>query len=281
MFRLRYLKDKFFIISVGSLSILIIAPFIHIILVIFYRGLSVLISRGPLFLLEPPPSPLSRELGGIGPAFIGSLYITLISLPITVALSLFTAILENEFPRNPFSRAVDLLSRSLASVPTILVSMVVYTTLVVPMKRFSALAGAVALVIVSIPFAYTSFSTAIRSVPRTYREAAYSIGMNRWKTVFLVFIPIAKRGLVASVLIAFARACGETAALFFTIGRNRSRIDLNIMSPSDSIPLLIFDFITSPFKIFHEVAWGATLVLFIMYLAVFIAVKSFVKEVKL
>lgn len=281
MFKWRDVRDKLFIVVIIILSGLALSPLIHMIFTIFVNGVQVLMRAGIRFFTDMPPTPLSKELGGIAPSIVGSILVTLTSLPITIVLALSAAILSTEFPENPVSRIVDVLSRSFASIPTIVVSMIVYAIVVIPMRRFSAIAGAVALSLISLPYAYTSFSSALRSVPHTYREAAYSIGMNRFQAIARVFIPIARRAIAVGILMTFARAMGETAALIFTVGRYRTGVSLDITASTDVIPLLIFDFITTPFKVFHDVAWGATFVLFIVYLFIFVAVKLAVKEVKL
>ncbi|MCS7111502.1 MAG: ABC transporter permease subunit [Ignisphaera sp.] len=281
MSRWRYLKDRIFVGAVLLTSILTLAPLFHMIATIVVNGAQVLAIYGLRFFTETPPPPISGAGGGIAPALVGSILVTLLSLPLSVSLALLAAILSTEFPRNPISRLADTFSRSFASIPTIIVSMVVYTVVVVPMGSFSALAGAVALSLISLPYAYTAFSTALRSIPHTYREAAYAVGMNRLQTVARVFIPIVKRAVVVGILITFARAMGETAALLFTAGRYRAGVSLDIRAATDAVPLMIFDFITTPFKVYHEIAWGATLVLLLIYLAIFIAVKTAVREVRL
>ncbi|MEM0048669.1 MAG: ABC transporter permease subunit [Ignisphaera sp.] len=187
----------------------------------------------------------------------------------------------NEFPRNPLSIAVDVVAKSLASIPTIAVSMVVYLLIVVPMRTFSTLAGAVALTIVSLPYAYTYFSTYLRSVPEIYREAAYSIAMSRWETIIRIFLPIIRRGFLVAVLMTMARILGETAALLFTVGRYRIGVSTSILGPTDALPLLIFDYILTPYRNFQEIAWGAAALLLLAYLIIFIATKLAVREVKL
>lgn len=281
MYSSRRIKDRLFIAFIASISILSLVPLFHIVVTIAVNGVQVIAKAGLRFFTDTPPAPLSRDVGGIAPALFGSFYITLVSLPITVALALLASILSTEFPSNIISRAVDVLSRSLASVPTIVVSMVVYTTVVVPMRGFSALAGVIALSLISLPYAYTAFSTALRSVPQIYREAAYSIGMNRWRTVGRILLPVSRRIIATGILMVFARAMGETAALLFTVGRYRMGVNIDIRAPTDAIPLLIFDFITTPFKSYHEIAWGAALVLLATYLAIFVSVKIAVKEVRL
>lgn len=281
MRRLRYIKDRVFAAAVVAASLLFLIPLFHMVAVIIVNGLPTLLKAGVGFFTDAPPPPLSGEIGGIAPALVGSFLVTTLSLLISIPLALCAAILSSEFPNSHVARAVDVLSRSFASIPTIVVSMVVYATIVVPIGSFSVLAGAIALSLVSLPYAYTSFSTSLKAVPRIYREAAYSIGMNRWKTVFKVLVPIARKAIVVGVLVTFARAMGETAALLFTAGRYRAGVTLNITSPTDAIPLLIFDYMLTPFKLYHEIAWGATLVLLIMYILVFAAVKTAVKEVRL
>lgn len=281
MYKWRDLKDKLFVASIILAAFTALTPLFHLIVVVVSNGLRVLASAGASFFTDIPPTPLSATLGGIAPALVGSFTIVAISLPITVLIGLLSAVLAEEFPGNVLSRAVDMLSRSMACLPTIMVSMVVYVTVVVPMRQFSALAGSIALSLISLPYAYTSFSSALRSVPSTYREAAYAIGMNRWRTVFSVLVRIARRGVVAGILLSLARAMGETAALLFTVGRYRAGVRLDLFSPTDALPLLIFDFITSPFRVYQELAWGASLVLLVVYILTFIVAKFVVREVKL
>ncbi|MEL9939692.1 MAG: ABC transporter permease subunit [Ignisphaera sp.] len=281
MYKWRKLKDRIFFAVILILSIIAITPVIHLIVVTLANGLSVIIRAGPSFFTSIPPAPTSKDVGGIAPSLVGSLMLTALALPITIVIALFSSIMVNEFPRNPLSIAVDVVAKSLASIPTIAVSMVVYLLVVVPMGTFSTLAGVVALTIVSLPYAYTYFSTYLRSIPETYREAAYSIAMSRWKTVTRVFLPIIRRGVLVTVLMTMARILGETAALLFTVGRYRIGVSTSILGPTDALPLLIFDYILTPYRNFQEIAWGAAALLLIAYLIIFIATKLAVRGVKL
>jgi phosphate transport system permease protein len=277
----RKIREKLFTFTIILLSLLAIAPIIHMIIVVSINGIVTVVKAGTSFFTGLPPTPLSQEIGGIAPSIIGTLLMTAISLPITITLATFAAILTTEFPKNPISVAIDAIAKSLASIPTIAVSMIVYTVVVVPMKGFSALAGALALTIVALPYAYTYLSTALRSVPAVYREAALSVAMSRWGTVIRVLIPIARNGIAIGVLMTMARIMGETAALLFTAGRFRNSVSITPSKPVDAVPLLIFDYILSPYDIWHQVAWGATVLLLLAYIAIFFAVKLIVKEVKL
>jgi len=245
------------------------------------NGFNVVSQSGLRFLFDLPPTPLSEEIGGIGPSLVGTSLLTALSLSITVTLGLFSAILTTEFPKNPFSLLVDTVAKSLASIPTIAVSMIVFNLVVVPLRKFSALAGSIALIIVGLPYAYSYFSTMLRSVPSTYKEAGFSIAMSRWSMVVKVLMPIAKKGIIVGVLMTLVRIMGETAALLFTAGRLRTSVNLSLTAPVDAIPLLIFDYMLPPFETWHKVAWGAALILLLIYMVVFFTIKFLVREVKL
>ncbi|MEM4756455.1 MAG: ABC transporter permease subunit [Desulfurococcaceae archaeon] len=281
MYRWRRIKDKLFFMFIIALSLIAIMPLIHIIIVTLGNGIPVILRAGVDFFTKTPPTPLSRDIGGIAPSLVGSTIMTLIATPLTILLALFSAIMSTEFPRNPLSMAVDVIAKSLASIPTIVVSMVVYLVVVIPMGRFSMIAGAIALTIIALPYAYTYISTYLRSIPATYREAAYAIAMSRWRTVFNVFIPIIRRGLAIGVLMTVARIMGETAALLFVTGRYRIGVSLSPLDPTDAIPLLIFDYMLTPYKVFQDISWAAAALLLVSYLVIFISTKFLVKEVKL
>jgi phosphate transport system permease protein len=286
------MRERLFKITVFGVAILALTPLFHLIIVVFINGLPTILEAGLEFFVDLPPTPLSRELGGIAPSLVGTFLMTMISLPITIVLGLFTAILVTEFPKSRLSILVDTVAKSLSSVPTIAVSMAMFSLVVVlvntipELRAFlnpagSALTGSLALVIIALPISYTYFSTFLRSVPATYKEAAYSIGMSRWAVIIRVVIPVVKKSILVAVLMTMARIMGETAALLFTAGRYRNGLPASIISPVDAIPLLIFDYILSPFEVWHRVAWGATLILLLFYMLIFFVVKVVVKEVKL
>lgn len=292
MYSWRRMRERLFKITVFGVAVLALTPLFHLIIVVFINGLPTILEAGLEFFVDLPPTPLSRGLGGIAPSLVGTFLMTMISLPITIVLGLFTAILVTEFPKSRFSILVDTVAKSLSSVPTIAVSMAMFSLVVVLVNTIpelgtflnpagSALTGSLALVIIALPFSYTYFSTFLRSVPATYKEAAYSIGMSRWAVIVRVVIPVVKKSILVAVLMTMARIMGETAALLFTAGRYRNGVPASIISPVDAIPLLIFDYILSPFEVWRKVAWGATLILLLFYMLIFFVVKVVVKEVKL
>jgi len=279
--RIRVIKDRLFTFYVVITSALALIPSLHLISVIILRGVEVLSEAGIKFLVDLPPTPLSTQVGGIAPSLLGTFMLTAIALPTTTLIAIFAAVMNNEFPNNPISRILDVTLRSFASIPTIVVSMTVYLLVVIPMGGYSAIASSIALAIIALPYAYTIISAALGQVPHTYREAAYALGMSRWMMIYKVIIPIARRMLAGGILITMARIMGETAALIFTAGRFRTGLTLSPNQPVDAIPLLIFDYALTPYPVMHKVAWGAALILLLIYLITFLSLKVLVKEVKL
>lgn len=280
MVDVREIKERIFVITSIALGLIAVLPILHIILSVFLNGLPVLMSRGLSFLIEPPPPP-GRGIGGIGPSLVGTFMLALISSLIGVPLSFASALFAVEFPENPIARGVRTLSKALLQIPSILVGMLIYTLLVVPMGKFSMLAGSLALAIMMIPYVTTYVEEALESVPKTYREAGYALGFKRTQVVFKVSVSIARRGILTGILIGFAKVTGETAPLLFTVGKQRQSISLNPLDYSDSISLLIFDFVQTPYNNWHSVAWGAALVLTLIFLAIFLISRSLTRRVVL
>lgn len=280
MVSIREFKEKAFIAISTSLAVLAVLPIFHILFSVVYRGLPIVLEVGTSFLTEAPPPP-GRGVGGIGPSLVGTFMLSLMSSLIGVPLSFASALFSVEFPENLISRGVRALSKALLQIPSILVGMLVYTLVVVPMGSFSMLAGSLALAIMMIPYVTTYVEEALESVPKTYREAGYSLGFSRTQVVFKVSVSIAKRGILTGVLMGFAKVTGETAPLLFTVGKQRREIPLNPLGYSDSVSLLIFDFVQTPYANWREMAWGAALVLTSVFLTIFLISRSFARRIVL
>ncbi len=277
----RLIVDRAFSIIIVLSAMVALLPVFHIIGSIIMHGGSTLVKAGPSFLIEKPPSPLSNDVGGIGPPLLGTTILMLLTTIIGFPLAFLTAVMAVEYPRSIIARGTGLLIRSFIEVPTILISILIYTLLVVPMASFSVIAGAIALGIVSLPYMYTHIENALSSIPKSIREGAYGIGLTKMKALIHVFFGVAKRGIMAGLLIGLAKASGETAPLLFTVGGGRSSYFMGVDKPIDAIPLLIYDFVQTPYKLYHDVAWGAALILLAIYLGVFFSIRLIVKEVEL
>ncbi len=274
----REIKEKIFLAVVVILSLAAVLPVFHVFLSVIWNGLGVIMKAGPRFLLDVPPAP-NAGLGGIAPSLAGTLLLAVLSSLLGIPLSLFAAVFAVEFPDNPLAKGVRVLSKALLEIPSVVVGMLVYAILVVPMGRFSMLAGALALAIMMIPYVTTYVEQALEGVPFTYREAGFALGLSRPKVVFDIMVGIARRGILTGMLIGFAKVLGETAPLLFTLGRDRYNIPLGPLDYGDSISLLIFDYAQTPYANMHQVAWGAALVLTLMFLAVFLISRRFTEEV--
>ncbi len=278
MLEWRDLKEKVFLAMVVMLSIAAILPVFHVFLSIIWNGASVLASAGIRFLTDVPPPPKSG-LGGIAPSLAGTLYLAFLSSLIGIPLSFFAAVFAVEFPDNLIARGVRILSKALLEIPSVVVGMLIYVVLVLPTHSFSILAGSLALAIIMIPYVTTYVEQALEGVPFTYREAGFALGLSRPKVVFKILAGIARRGILTGLLIGFAKVMGETAPLLFTLGRDRLSLPLSPFDYGDSISLLIFDFAQTPYRNFHQIAWGAAFVLMLIFLAIFLISRRYTKEV--
>lgn len=281
MVDLRDIKERAFMFVAIISGLIAILPIVHIILSVLERGLPVILASGFGFLTDPPPPPGSGSIGGIGPSLVGTFMLTLMSSLIGVPLSFASALFAVEFPENPIARGVRSLSKALLQIPSVLVGMLMYTLVVVPMGRFSMLAGSLALAVMMIPYVTTYVEEALENVPKTYREAGYALGFKRTQVVFKISVGIAKRGIMTGILIGLAKVTGETAPLIFTVGKQRQSISLNPLDYSDSVSLLIFDFVQTPYRNWHSLAWGAALVLTLVFLTIFLISRSLAKRVVL
>lgn len=165
--------------------------------------------------------------------------------------------------------------------PTILVGVFVMQVVAVPMGTYSALAGALALAIILTPYVAVYTHEALREIPSTYREAGFSLGLTRAKVVFRILAPMAKRGILTGVLIGMAKVTGETAPLLFTAGGLYESYPTSITKPVGAVPLLIYQLVQSPNPADHATAWGASLVLLLIFLGIFIPIRLSLKEVRL
>ncbi len=274
----RDLKEKIFLAGAVLLSLLAVLPVFHVLLSVIWNGLGVLMEAGPSFLTGVPPPP-NGGLGGIAPSLAGTLLLAVLSSLLGIPLSLFAAIFAVEFPDNPLAKGVRVLSKALLEIPSVVVGMLIYAVVVVPMGRFSMLAGSLALAIMMIPYVTTYVEQALEGVPFTYREAGFALGLSRPRVVFDILVGIARRGILTGILIGFAKVLGETAPLLFTLGRDRYNVPLGPLDYGDSISLLIFDYAQTPYANMHRVAWGAALVLTALFLIIFLVSRRLTEEV--
>jgi phosphate transport system permease protein len=209
------------------------------------------------------PKPVGETGGGMANAIAGSGILLglggLIGLPVGILAGIYLA----EYGNNPFGVAVRFLSDVLSGVPSIVVGVVAYILVVLPMKHFSALAGGVALGLLMIPLVTRTTEEMMRLVPGSYREAALALGVQRWKATVRIILPSALKGITTGILLALARAAGETAPLLFTALGNRFW-STSVLQPIASLPVFVYDYAKAPFDDWNRQAWAAALVLIML-----------------
>lgn len=278
---LRKYKNYLMQLLMISVSIIAVVPVFSIFYVAVSEGSKTLLETGLGFITDLPPTPLSTKVGGVAPALVGSFLATLLAIAISGPVAFLVAFLVTEFPNTILSKISEVVIRSFSGVPSIIVSMFVYSVVVISMGTQSLLAGSIALSIVTLPYAYVYLASALRSVPETIREAAMSLGMSRLKALRHVYVGVSKRYILTGILISYIRAFGDTAPLLFTIGFLMNSVFAGFLRPSNALPVLIFVYALSPYEIFHRVAWGATLLLLIIYLILFFISRKLLRGVKL
>jgi phosphate transport system permease protein len=261
--RSRQIKaDVVVVLAVVATGIALV-PLVSVFYFLIREGAGVL---GPAFLVEDPPGDLSAVGGGVRNAITGTLEMTALATLIATPLGILIAIFDTEVGGR-LAAGTRFLVDVMASLPSIVVGIFVYSLVVVAQGHFSGFAGSVALAVIMLPVIAISTEEMLRLVPRPIREGARALGLSRWRTYLSVFIPTALSGIFTGLLLATSRAIGETAPLLFTaLGNNFFTADMN--EPMQGLPLLIYrNALNSAFPAARARAMGAALVLVFIVLA--------------
>ncbi|OLD67103.1 MAG: phosphate ABC transporter, permease protein PstA [Ignavibacteria bacterium 13_1_40CM_2_61_4] len=225
------------------------------------------LSRLSIAFFTRMPTPVGEAGGGMANAIVGTLMVVgtgaIIAVPVGIAAGLYLA----EFGRNRFAGLVRYTADLLSGVPSIVVGVAAYGLVVVPMGRFSALAGGVALAILMLPTIIRSTEEMVHLVPQSYRHAALALGAPRWKVIQQVVLPAARAGIVTASMLAVARAAGETAPLLFTALGNRFW-SVKLDQPIATLPVFIFDYARAPYDDWNRQAWTGALVLVLLVMLI-------------
>jgi phosphate transport system permease protein len=223
--------------------------------------------------MTPPPG----SAGGLLNAIYGSAVMTLLGILMGSPIGMLAGTYLSEYGRTSrLSMLIRFINDILLSAPSIIIGLFVYEIIVVRMKHFSALAGAVALAIIAIPVIVRTTEDMLTLVPQGVRDASIALGAQRWRTTFNILYPAAKSGLLTGVLLAVARISGETAPLLFTALNNQfwSR-DLN--APMANLPVTIYQFAQSPYDDWQQLAWSGALVITVVILALNILARATIR----
>jgi len=210
----------------------------------------------------PPPG----EDGGLLNAIFGSVVMTGIAIVVATPIGLLAGTYLSEYSRGHWiGEAAKFINDILLSAPSIIIGLFVYTVLVVPFGHFSAWAGAASLGLIALPVINRTTQDMLGLVPNSLREAAAALGTPRWKTMLSVIYRAALSGILTGVLLAIARVTGETAPLLFT-ALNNQFFSSNLGAPMANLPVVIFQFATSPYDDWQKLAWGGALLITIAIL---------------
>jgi phosphate transport system permease protein len=253
--------------------ILVLLPLGAIFVYLIYKGIG---SINWAFLTQTP-KPVGEPGGGMANAIVGSGVILAIASLLGIPLGIGAGIYLSEYGRNRYGDIVRFVSDVLNGVPSIVIGIVAYAIVVIRQKHFSALAGGVALAIMMVPTIARTTEQMLLLVPQAIREAAYGLGVPRWRTTLSITLRTATSGVITGVMLAFARVAGETAPLLFTaFGNQFWTRDVN--QPTAALPLQIFSYAISPFDEWHRQAWAGALVLIVLIVAAVTAVRVAVRH---
>jgi phosphate transport system permease protein len=253
--------------------ILVLVPLFAIFAYLVYRGVG---SINWAFLTQTP-KPVGEAGGGMANAIVGSAFIlalaSILGVPIGVGAGIYLA----EYGRNRFGDVIRFIADVLNGVPSIVIGIVAYAIVVLAQGHFSALAGGVALAIMMIPTITRTTEEMLLLVPRALREAAYGLGIPRWRTTLSITLRTATSGVITGIMLAFARVAGETAPLLFTALGNQFW-NLKVNEPTAALPLQIYTYALSPYDEWHRQAWAGALVLIILIVTAVAAVRFAVRR---
>jgi phosphate transport system permease protein len=165
-----------------------------------------------------------------------------------------------EFSGSRLAPAARFAADTLNGVPSIVIGLFAYVLVVLPVKKFTALAGGFALGVMMIPLVTRTTEELLRLVPMSLREGALALGATRGRAVFTVVLPAALPGIITGVVLALARMAGETAPLIFTAFNNRFW-STSLTEPISSLTVQVFTYATGPYEDWHRQAWAGALVL--------------------
>ena len=237
-------------------ALLVICPLLLIFGFLLYQGAAAVNVDFFLHL----PKPVGEVGGGVANAIVGSL----IMIALAVSLGLPVGILGGVYLAESRDRRLPWVLRFVADVmngiPSIVFGIFAYTVVVIPMRRFSALAGGLALGLIMVPIVLRTTEEMVRLVPSALREAGLGLGLPQWKVSLRIIIPAARAGIITGFMVALARIAGETAPLLFTALGNRFWHQ-GLDQPIAALPLQIYAYAIAPYDDWHRQAWAGALVL--------------------
>jgi phosphate transport system permease protein len=261
---------------IGLATVVACVPLFSVLLMLLWRGGKRL--SWQVFVDLPPTA--FEDGGGFGNAIVGTLVMVGIAAVLSVPFGMLAAVFLAEFgPESKTAAAVRFCAKTLTGLPSILAGVFAYAAVVLLTGTYSAPAGGVALALLMLPTVMLTAEEAMKMVPARMKEAAIGLGCTHTQMVWRVILPTALPGMLTGVMLAVARASGETAPLLFTALFSNFWIVQQgkpaIMEPTASLAVLIYNFSGMPFENQVEMAWAAALLLVLLVLLINITGQMF------
>ncbi|WP_137188378.1 phosphate ABC transporter permease PstA [Pseudomonas asiatica] len=229
---------------------------------------------------ELPPTGFEMG-GGFGNAMAGTFVMVGIAAAIAVPVGILAAVFLAELgPDSKLANTARFAAKMLTGLPSILAGVFAYALVVMTTGTYSAPAGGVALAVLMLPIVVLTAEESMKMVPKIMKDAAYGMG-TRAQVIWKIVLPTGLPAILTGVMLAVARAAGETAPLLFTALFSNYWIlhdgDLAVMNPTASLAVLIYNFSGMPFDNQLELAWAASLVLVMIVLVINILSRVFGK----
>jgi phosphate transport system permease protein len=261
--------DRFFRGLCLAAAIVAVVPLFAVIGFVVVNGISAL----NIDLLTKPPR-ASGIGGGAVASILGSLQLVGLATLIAVPIGVLAAVYTSEFGDRRSAAVIRFAADVMVGIPSILIGIFVFTFLVLPFRQFNAFAGGFALAILMVPVIMRTTEEIIRLVPSALREASLALGVPAWRTVLSIVLRTGLGGILTGVMLAVARAFGETAPLLFTALGSRLVNVGALDRPMDALPLFVFVNARQPIKALNQQAWGAALLLLLFVLVINVLVRA-------
>lgn len=262
MAKIRKAKSVFMTFLIGVLTGIAVLPLFLVFVFVIRNGAPAMNYE----FFTSLPAPVGQAGGGMANALVGSLIMVACAGLIAIPMGILVGVMLSEYREDRFPLIVRFVVDLLISIPSIVIGLFAYALVVIPFKTFSGWAGIAALALIMFPPIVKSTEEVLRLVPNAVREAGLALGLSRWRVSIYVVLKGSRSAVTTGVILALARAAGETAPLLFTAFGNRFWPQ-SLSQPMPSLPVQIYTYAISPFNDWHRQAWaGAFLLLMIVFI---------------
>jgi phosphate transport system permease protein len=260
-------------ITIVLLTLMTVLPLVLVVGYIIMKGFRHL----SLDLLIKNPAPVGESGGGVLNGIVGSAIILCLSSLIGIPLGMLGGIYLAEAREGKLKYLIRLCVEILQGIPSIVIGIIGYILIVLPMHRFSAIAGGVALAIIMLPIIVISTEEVLRLVPIELKEAGIALGMPGWRVSLFIVLRTGLGGVISGILLSLSRIAGETAPLLFT-ALGSQFFSAKIDRPIAALPLQIFNYSISPYPEWHSLSFAASFILLILILVINICTRTVIER---